>query len=816
MGRASPAAMTFIRDARLGIRLLWRQPGFTVIALLTLALGIAANTAIFTVVYATLLAPLPYEHGDRIVMVWSRVQNNRNGSAAGTYEEWKRRARSFDGLAAWTGRQVSLAEPGQRPDQVQARLGTPGFITIHGFKMMLGRDFVPEEGVTGKDQAIVLPNRFWRTRYNSDASIVGKTVRVDGMPYNVVGVLAPGVADRLESDLFLPLAFKPDQLNHDFHWLLVMGRLKANVTVAQADAEMKGIAAQIAKEFPKSKGGWSASVEPLKNNFLPDDMIATLWLLLGSVGFVLLIACANIANLLLARGTARQREMAVRASLGASRGRLFAQMLTESVILAAAGGLLGLVLAFLGMDALLAVIPPNTLPSEADMTVNVPVLLFTLAVSLLSGVLFGSAPAWQIKRINLNDVLKETGRSNIGGGRHFVRRVFVVTEFALALTLLAGAGLAISSLVKLANVDLGFKTERLLTMSLPVPDTRLKGAEQIEMFYRQVIEQARALPGVSSVSVSTGFPVRGTNFGMPFTIVGRPVSDPGQRPGAGFNMVTTDYFKTFGIPIQRGRAFTEQDSAAAPRVAIVNDAFVRQYLTGLDPLNTRILVEQLLPGETRLGEAVEWQIVGVYRAVRNRGPRGDFPEIDVPFAQSPWPGASIGLRTTSPDPESVRNAMAAIVQKLDPDLPIADVRTMEQLLYERLAFDRFQAVLFGAFAGVALVLAALGIYGVMSFTVVQRTHEIGLRMALGAGRDQVLRQILRQGLATALVGIAIGSVGAYLVGRGMRGMLFGVDAIDPLAFSIVAGLLLGASILACFIPAMRAASVDPMTALRDG
>ncbi len=807
--------MNFIRDARLGIRLLWRSPGFTVVALLTLALGVAANTAIFTVVYATLLAPLPYENGERIVIVWSRVQNNRNGSAAGTYEEWKRRSRSFDGLAAFTGRSVSLAEPGQRPDQVQARLGTPGFIAIHGFKVMLGRDFVPEEGVTGKDQAIVLANQFWRARYNSDPQIVGKSIRVDGKLHTVVGVLSPGPADRLESVMFLPLAFRPDQLNHDFHWLLVMGRLKQNVSIEQADAEMKGIAAQIAKEFPKSKGGWSASVEPLKNNFLPNNLISTLWLLLGAVGFVLLIACANVANLLLARGTARQREMAVRASLGASRKRLFAQLLTESVVLAAAGGLLGLLLAFFLMDALIALIPRNTLPSEADTTLNLPVLLFTMAVSLLSGVVFGSVPAWQIKRINLNEVLKETGRSTIGG-RHWMRRVFVITEFALALTLLAGAGLAISSLVKLANVDLGFKTERLLTMALPVPDTRLKGAEQVEMFYRQVLEQARALPGVASVSVSTGFPVRGTSFGMPFTIVGRPVSDPGQRPGAGFNMVTPDYFKTFGIPIQRGRAFTEQDSSGAPRVAIVNDAFVRQYLTGLDPLKTRLLIEQLLPGETRLGEAVEWEIVGVYRAVRNRGPRGDFPEIDVPFAQSPWPGAAIGLRTSSPDPESVRNAIAAIVQKLDPDLPIADVRTMEQLVYERLAFDRFQAVLFGSFAGVALVLAVLGIYGVMSFTVVQRTHEIGLRMALGAGRDQVLRQILREGLATALIGIGIGTVGSYLVGRAMRGMLFGVEAIDPLAFAIVSSLLFSAAILACFIPAMRAASVDPMTALRDG
>jgi putative ABC transport system permease protein len=801
-----------LRDALWGIRLLRRNPGFTAVAVLALALGVGANAAIFSVVYATLIAPLPYEDPDRIVIVWSRVQNGRNATAAGDYVEWARRSKSFEALHAWSGRRVSLSSSGS-PELVQARIATPGFLTAHGFKVSLGRDFLPEEGVVGKDQAIILTHQFWRSRFGGDADIVNRQVRIDGKPHMVVGVLAPGVADRLESRLFLPLAFTPEQLNHDFHWLLVLGRLKPGVTLAQANADMADVARRIADDFPKSNTGWSASVEPLKNNFLGADLISTLWMLLGAVGFVLLIACANVANLLLARGLARQREVAVRASLGASRGRLFRQLFTESVVLAAAGGALGIALAFWLTQGIMALVPPNTLPSEADVRMSVPVLLFTLSVSLLSGVLFGCAPAWQVTRPELSDVLKQAGRSMIAG-RQWMRRAFVITEFALALTLLAGAGLAIASLVRLTTVDLGFRTDHLLTFSVPVPDGRLQGPQQIEAFYRQFLDKARAIPGVTSVSVSTGMPVFGTSFGMPFSIAGSPVKDPSQRPGAGFNMVTPEYFATFGIPMTRGRAFTEQDSAGAPRVAIVNDAFVRQYLKDVDPLEQRIVIEELIPGVTRLGPAVEWQIVGVYPAVRNRGPRGDFPEIDVPLAQSPWPRLSAAVRTTL-DPDSLRKSVAAIVQELDPDLPITDVETMDQVVYRRLASDRFRAFLFGSFAAVALVLAALGIYGVMSFTVAQRTHEIGLRMALGAGRDRVVREILAEGLTTALIGVAIGSIGAYLVGRAMQGMLFGVGAADPAAFSIVAAILLGSAVVACVVPAMRAASVDPMTALRQ-
>jgi putative ABC transport system permease protein len=804
-----------LRDARFGLRLLWRSPGFTSVAVLALALGIAATTAIFSVVYATLLAPIPYPDPDQLVMVWSKIQGNKNVSSAGDYLDWKRESTVFQSLNAWSGRAVSLASSASdRPEQFPARSTTPGFYAMTDGPFFLGRDFLPEEGEKGKDQVAILTNRLWRERFGADRAIIGREIRIDGKPHTVVGVMAPGRADRGQERLSLPLTFAPDQVNHDFHWLLVMGRLKPGVSLQQANGNMQVVTRHIAEVYPQNKG-WSASVEPLKNNFLSRDTIAGLWLLLGAVGFVLLIACANVANLLLARGTARQREIAVRASLGAGRAQIFGQFLTESVVLAAIGGVLGVVLASILLDVIVAMMPPFTLPTEADVRLNVPVLLFTLAASLLSGVLFGCAPAWQATRSNLNETLKEAGRSAIAGGRHRLRRALVVAEFALALTLLSGGGLAIHSLVKLLHVDLGFRTDHLLTFSLPVPSSRLAQPDEIRVFYSQLLEKIRAVPGVSSVSASTGMPVQGTGFGMPFNIAGQTFADPSARPGAGFNMVTPDYFRTFGIQMQRGRAFTDQDTAASLPVAIVNETFVKKFFPGVDPLTQRIVTEQLIPGVTKLGPPVEWQIVGVYSNVRNGGPRDDgFPEIDVPFWQSPWPGTTMAVRTGM-DPGSTHKSIAEVIQSTDADLPMADVKTMDQLVNESLAGDRFNALLFGSFAGVALVLAALGIYGVMSFVVAQRTHEIGLRMALGAGRGEVLRLVLREGMLTALVGAVIGSLGAYFVGRAMQGMWFGVGAMDPIAFSIVALVLLTSAMLACLVPARRAASVDPMTALRE-
>ena len=802
------------RDLLFGLRLLWKNPGFTAVAVLALALGIGANTAIFSVVYATLLAPLPYNQPDRIVMVWSKINGQRNVTAAGVFLDWQRQSTAFESMAAWTGRQMSLTTATQ-PEQVEAEPCTPGFLHVLGQPILLGRDFLPEEGRGGKDLEVILTYRLWQNRFGGDRNIVGKQIRLDAQQYTVVGVLAPGATDRVQSELYIPLAFKPEQLNHEFHWLLVMARLKPGVTIAQANADMDSVAKRIAEVYPKSNQGWSATVEPLQNDFLERDVRRALWMLLGAVGFVLLIACANVANLLLARGTARQKEVAVRASLGATRAQLFSQFLTESLALAAIGGALGIALAWALLKVIMAMIPQFTLPSEADVHLNIPVLLFTLGATMLAGVLFGCAPALQAARLNLNETLKAGGRGGTSSGKNRVRHALVLAEFSLALTLLAAAGLAIHSFWNLTHVDMGFKTDHILTFRLPMPTERLKTPEQITAFYRQLIERVRALPGITAASVSTGYPVRGTNFGMPFDIFGKPVADRSQRPGAGFNMVTPGYFPTFGIRISRGRAFTEADAAGGMPVAIVNSAFVTKYFPTVDPLTQSISVEQLIPGVTNLGPPIDWQIVGVYENVRNGGPRdGGFPEIDVPFAQSPWPTVSMAVRTAS-NPESMNKSLAAVIHSLDPDLPMADVKTMDHQLEESLGGERFGAALFGGFAFIALCLAAFGIYGVMSFAVAQRTHEIGLRMALGAGEGQVLGLILKEGMTLGLIGLLIGLAGSYGIGRLMRGMWYGIGSMDPVAFSVVAIVLMLSALLACYVPARRATQVDPMAALRQ-
>jgi predicted permease len=801
------------RDLIFGLRLLWKNPGFTAVAVLALALGIGANTAIFSVVYATLLAPLPYDQPDRIVMVWSKVNGSRNGVSAGDFLDWQRQNTVFDSIAAWTGGQMSLSSSAH-PEQVNAEPCTPGFLHVLGQPFLLGRDFLPEEGQLGKELETILTYKLWKNRFGGDRHIVGQQIRMDGKQYTVVGVLAPGATDRVQSQLYVPLAFKPEFINHEFHWILVMARLKPGVTVAQANANMDSVTRQIAADNPKSNQGWGATVEPLQNDFLNRNVVRALWILLGAVAFVLLIACANVANLLLARGTARQKEIAVRGALGATRGQLFFQFLTESVTLASIGGALGIFLAWVFLKAIIALMPPFTLPSEADVTLNVPVLLFTVAATMVSGILFGCAPALQAARLNLNDTLKEGGRTGSGAGKHKLRYALVLAEFALALTLLAGAGMTIHSVWHLTHVDMGFRTDHILTFNLPVPIDRLKGAEEINAFYRQLIERVQSVPGIVSASVSTGMPVQGTNFGMPFDIAGKAVADRSQRPGAGFNMVTPGYFQTFGIRIARGRAFNEADIAGGARVAIVNSTLVKKYFPNVDPLTQRLMIEQIVPATAKLGDAVEWQIVGVYENVRNGGPQGDgFPEIDVPFAQSPEPGAYMAVRTAT-QPESMTQTIAGVIQSVDPDLPMADVKSMDQMLNESMGGDRFGAVLFGTFAGVALILAAFGIYGVMSFAVAQRTHEIGLRMALGAAPSQVLGLILREGMTLGAIGLGIGFIGAWGVGRLMTGLVYGTGSFDLPAFSAVAAVLMLSALLACYVPARRATQVDPMAALR--
>jgi len=802
----------FIRNIRFGLRWLGKNPGFTCVALLALVLGIGANTAIFSVVYAALLSPLPYPNPDQLVMVWSKVNGHNNSVSAGDYLDWKCQNSVFQDLVAWSEGTFSLSVGGH-PEALQTRIPAPGFFNMQGIPLMLGRDFLPEEGVPGRNHVVIMTHRLWQERFGSDLHIIGQSVRLNGEGYTVVGVLASGMPDRFEAHLFVPLTITPDRINHDRHWLVVMGRMKPGVTLEQANADMDGVTRRIAEVYPVSNKGWGASVEPLKNDFTSRDTIKNLWLLLGAVGFVLLIACVNVANLLLARGTMRQREIAVRASLGATRWQLFSQLLTESLALAAIGGVLGVGLATMLLKVIVVLLPPFSIPTEADIRLNLPVLLFSLAATVLAGVLCGCAPAWQISRWNLSDALKEGGRSPSSGGRHGMRRTLVVVEFALALTLLAGAGLVLHSFWKLTRVNLGFRQDHLLTFSLPIPVERFTQPGQITIFYRQLLERIAALPGITSTAASTGAPVLGTNWGMAFSIAGQPPVPLSSRPSAGFTMVTPAYFRTFGIPILRGRGFTEQDRDGSLPVAIVNETFVKKYLVNVDPLSQVVIAPQLHLGT--LGPPIEWHIVGVSHDVHNEGVRREgFPEINVPLWQSPLPLIRITVRTGG-DPASMANGIAAAVRSVDSDLPLDQVRTMDQVVEESLAGERFSAVLFASFAGVALLLAGIGIYGVMSFAVARRTHEIGLRMALGAGQRQVLRLVLQEGMLLAFGGLVIGLAGAYFVGRLMKSVLYQVDESDPVAISAVTAVLLLCAWLACYIPARRATQVDPLVALRD-
>jgi putative ABC transport system permease protein len=805
-----------LRDARFAFRLFSKAPAFTSLAIVVLALGISSTTAIFSVVYGTFFAPLPYRDPEALVMVWSQFRGERVPVSAKDYVLWKREATAFDDLNAWGGRSVNIATA-DRPENVEAGVATPGFLGMlgYGHPLALGRSFLEDEATPGRDRVVILTYRLWRDRFNGDPSIVGRPIRLDNEPYTVVGVLGEGPADHQQSKLWLPLAFTPEELGSDSRSLNVMGRLRRGMTVRQANDNMAAIGLAVQQRAPRTDDTWRTSVEPFRNNFVRNSTKQGLWLLLAAVSFLLLIACANVANLLLVRGSTRQRELAIRSALGATGSAIARQLLIESLVLAFTGGAVGAVFASIQLDAIVALMPEYTLPSETEITLSVPVLLFALGICAMAGVLAGCAPAWQAARANLGDAIKEGARS-IASGRNLLRRALVVMEFALALTLLAGGGMAAHAFIRTMRVDLGFRTDHLLTLQLPVPPGRFNTPQAVEIFYRELLDRTAAIPGVRSASISTGMPPQGTSFGRAFEIVGRP-TDPARPIGGGVNMVTPRFYETLGISILRGRTFTEHDRPGGVPVAIVNESFVKAYLPGVDPLTERVRMQPFVYGIAPAGlESVEWQIVGVYGDVKNAGPvNRSFPEIDLPFWQVPWPRTTMVVQTAA-DPLAVQQSLAGVIQALDPDLPMADVRTMEQVVGQAMAADRFHTVLLAAFAAIALVLAAVGIYGVMSFVVAQRTQEIGVRIALGAQRARVVGEVIREGMATALAGTILGAGGAWFTGLAMKGTIHGVETFDPLAFAVVAATLLGSALVACLVPARRAASVDPIVALRQG
>jgi putative ABC transport system permease protein len=797
------------------IRALLKTPGFTVTGVLTLALGIGATTAIFSVVYAV-FAPMPYPKPDQLVMVWSRSQGNRNSVALADFVDWKQRSSSFQDLNAWGGASFNVGTS-ERPEQVAGSQRTPGFFTMEGLPLMLGRDFLPEEGQPGREHVVILSNRLWSRAFDSNRDIIGKSIRMNGEQYTVVGVLPPGIHDRFNSQFWVPLVTQIDPTRPGPGSVLVMGRLKDGVSLAQAHAEMSGIAQQLQTERPKPNPT-GASVESLHLNFLTEATRRNLWLLFGAVGFLLLIACVNVANLLFARGTSRQREVAVRSALGASRARVFSQLLTESLVLAVVGGVAGILLAVTIVRLVQAVMPPvgTMIPSEADIRISVPVLIFTICVTALAGLLFGSAPAWQATRLDLNEVLKLGGRSGSGGSKRNARRLLVIAEFSLALTLLASGGLALKSFWNLTQIDLGIRPDNVLTFNLPVPAQRLKGPDQMKSYYRQMLEKIQAVPGVRNAAVMTGMPAGGPGSSVRFSIAGQPLANPSERPSSGLQMVSAGYVDTLGIRVTKGRSLDEHDTDTSTRVAMVNENFVSRFLSGVEPLGQRIVINESRPSTpqgTPQGAPLEYQIVGVFHNLRGAGMREDYPEINVPFWQNPRPRAAIAL-TTDGNPKAFLRSIAAAVNSVDADMPLGGAKTVDEIISESLAIPRFSVVLFASFGALGLLLAAVGIYGVMAFGVAQRTHEFGVRIALGAQRSRVIGLVLKEGTSLALIGGLIGLIGAYLVRRAMQITLFGVPAIDVRAFGAMFLLLLVAALVACLVPALRASRVEPLEALR--
>jgi putative ABC transport system permease protein len=631
----------------------------------------------------------------------------------------------------------------------------------------------------------------------------------------VVGVLQPGIADRDVFQMAVPLVFTPEELRHDTLPLVVAGRLRPGVTITQSQDDMDAVTAHLTLSDPDDIQIKGASVRPLKDYMasMSGDMKQTLWLLLGAVGLVLLIVCANVANLLLARGMARQKDIAVRCALGATRRTIFAQMFMESLLLAGAGGLLGIGLGYSMLRALLASMPPFTLPWEADPRLNLPVLLFTLGVATFAGLFFGCIPAWYVSRTNPSDALRSGGNAGTGVGSHHLQRMLVIGELSLALALLSGMGLALHSFINLMRVDMGVRTDHVLTFYLGNAKPQSRSPEDSVAYYQEVLSRIQSVPGVSSASVQTGTPLFPAQI-TPFHIVGD--SSEGESLAlrkTGLRTITPDYFKTFGVHLVQGRDFNEQDGASGLKVAVVNEEFVHTFLQGKNPLLHRISINESASGQATPVTPTQWQIVGVYHNVRSGSMREHPPEMLIPFWQSPFPNPVIAVRTVQ-DPDAMIRSIAAAIRSVDSTVTLARPRTMEQIRTQVLGYDRFTMILFVSFGVISLLLAALGVYGVMSFSVAERTHEIAVRMALGADRARVIAKIVREGIWITCVGVGFGLIGAWLVGRGMRSALFGIGAIDLRVLGTVVFLLMLAALLACLIPAQRAASVDPMQALR--
>jgi putative ABC transport system permease protein len=798
------------------MRTLRKSPGFATVAVLTLAIGIGANTAIFSFVNGVLLKPLPYGEPERIVRVLEKPPGGgRNGISTLNYLDWQKDNTVFEYLAAQTGGSVTLTGIDE-PVQLRGSRVSPHYFDIFGIKAAFGRTFAADEDQLGKERVAVLSHALWDSQFGADPHVIGRSITLNGVPHTVVGVLpAGGAFDRAFAQIWRPLAFEPQNMTRNFHWFGALAKLKRGVTLKQATAQMDGIGARIAQDYPDSNKGWGVMIDPFADTVVGTQLRQSLYVLLSAVGMVLLIGCANLANLTLARGTAREREVAIRASVGAGRWRLVRQFLTENVLLSICGGVLGLGLGLALKAGLELAVPPFSLPREADVAIDARVLLFTLALAILTGIVFGLAPALQATRPNLAGCMKEGGRGASSGGRHKVRGALVVTEVALAFVLLTGAGLLIRSFFQMQQVDTGFDSTNVLTAGLPIPEKRFPDPAQLNAYLRQVVGKVEALPGVRDVALTSSLPMQGWGYGMPFQRADKPMVDRANRRGGGFKMVSPSYFRALRIKLRKGRPLGDHDAKGAPPVMVINETMARMYFKDEEPIGKRILVQEIVPGKTQLGPEIPWEVVGVVadEKVNNLDSRGDNPGMYVSNEQSPVFFQALVVRAAM-DPSGLKQALSKAVHEINKDQTLTDVRTLDQIKAESMATNRLRSLLLTVFAAIAVLLAAIGIYGVISYSVEQRTHEIGIRAALGASRGDLLRLILRSGMLMAGIGLVLGFGGAIGLTRLLANLLFGVGERDPMTIAAVAALLTCVALLACYIPARRATKVDPMVALR--
>jgi putative ABC transport system permease protein len=806
---------TFFQDLRYSTRVLRRDPGFTFFAVLTIALSLGANAAIFSLVDGILLKSVGYPEPERIVQLWEKPPGGmRNGIAPANYIDWTRQSHSFEAMAAQTGAAMSYLskESGGAPISLRVGVVSAPYFDVFGVKPALGRTFAPDEDQRGKEKVTLLAYRTWLRLMGGDSGVVGRSILLNGESYTVIGVL-PGASefDRRGNDLWIPLAFPPDA-PRNYHSYGAVARLKRGVTLEQAQAEMSAIAAGIAERYPDVKKGWGATVDRYLDRMVGQELRLSLKILMWAVAAVLMIGCANLSNLLMARATLRSREIAIRLSMGAGRGRLVRMLLTESLLLSVCGAIAGMALGYGLLKWIQSLLPPFFLPAEANVSMDGRVLLFLTAAMLFTCVAVGLAPALQSTGKESAESLKEGGRSNTSGrGQILARNLFVGAQVAVAFVLLVGGGLLVRSFQRVMSVEMGFESEGLIAAYLPLPMERNPDAATLTLYVDRILEEVRATPGIREAAVTTGLPLRGWGDGMPFRLADKP----NEEVGTGFKIVSPEYFQALRLPLKAGRFLDKSDTVSSPPVVVVNESFVKRYFPQENPISKRILVEKILPTRRGLGPQTSWEIVGVVVDEKGRGLES-LTDVGAyaSFAQNPVVGLGIVAQGGGAGGALIP-LVAQAVARVDKTQVLDRARTVEEMRSESMMSRRLTTSLLGGLALLAMFLACAGVYGVLSFVTARRRHEVGIRVALGATRFAIIRLVVGGGAFPVFIGILVGLGGAIGLARFIQSMLFATDPIDPLTLAGVSVLFAAVALIACLVPAWRAARVDPMAALRQ-